>query len=141
MYRGRRQRVCRLYPIELPVYYRLARPHPITGEGQTRAISSDLVRFECSDSLPLDQRIWLRLAWPAVLPDRTPLNLWIVGTVTKCLSGEVEIAVINYEFRTRPAVQRAESPALSDLALSLSPDRQTATSDTLASGWRVLTAR
>jgi len=99
-----------LYPIELPVEYKLREKDSVAGHGRTRAISSDVIQFEADRGLPENRKIRLALAWPAALPDGTALNLWIIGTVTRSALCEIEVRIGSYEFRTRPAARSLHLP-------------------------------
>lgn len=96
------------YPIELPVQYEIDGPDHLRGRGRTLTISRETIRFACDRPLAKDEKIRLVLAWPAVLPDGTGLNLWLVGRITRSVLGEIEIHVGSYEFRTRRGVQREQ---------------------------------
>ena len=112
--RGDRQKVLRYsYPIELPLQYKLDGKGGIAGNGQTYAITGQIVRFRCDQSLPSGRRIRLTLAWPAVLPDDRTLNLCILGTITRGVLAEVEVRVVRYAFRSGPTcwTPRRSAPA------------------------------
>jgi hypothetical protein len=119
MFRNRKNETCPVYPLQLPVRYETQERDRIVGQGQTLAMSSDVVLFECDRNLRRDQKIRLILAWPAALPDGTELNLWILGTVTRSARDRVDVRVISYEFKTRRArsAQPVVAPARSRLLL------------------------
>lgn len=87
------------YPLEMPLQYKM--DSQILGRGRTVELNGEIVRFECDRTLPLQRNIQLVVRWPAVLPNGTPLNLWIVGTTTGVLCRDVEVEVLRYEFKTR----------------------------------------
>ena len=89
------------YPVQLPVRYQTQGEDPVTGTGQTLAISRETLRFLCDRPLPRNRKIQIILAWPATLPDGASLNLWIVGTIAGCVARCVEVRLGRYEFRTR----------------------------------------
>lgn len=98
------------YPVELPVQYQTRGEDPIVGHGRTLAIGRETLRFECERSLPLNHKIQLVVAWPAVLPGGAGLNLWIQGTITRSASGDIEVRIGSYEFKTRREAQRTPLP-------------------------------
>ena len=89
------------YPVQLPVRYQTQHGDPIIGEGRTLAVSREALQFLCDRPLPRHAKIQIILTWPATLPDGTGLNLWILGTITECTGGCVEVRVGKYEFKTR----------------------------------------
>jgi hypothetical protein len=103
-----------VYALRFPLQYWTAPRNGIPGqigEGMTTAISSRLVQFRSDRSLAAGCKIQLQIAWPAGLPDGVRLNLCICG-VTQSASGNVEVSVTKYEFRTRrrrPVPQSAAS--------------------------------
>lgn len=98
------------YPLELPIRYETLDGKRVTGTGRTQSVSSDIMRIECDQPLAAYCKIRLVVAWPAVLPDGTGLNLWIQGEVLKSASQRMTVKVIRYEFRTRRPVQSARKP-------------------------------
>ena len=96
------------YPIEVPLRYKMENQK--TGHGRSIELSSEIVRFECDETLSVGRGIELVLMWPAVLLDRTPLNLWIVGCITAVVSQRMEVAISRYEFRTRRVVESPREP-------------------------------
>jgi hypothetical protein len=91
---------CVLYPIHLPVAYETD-SRDRAGQGQTLALSSRIVRFSTDQNLRVGQRIRMELEWPALLNDRTNLNLWMFGMVVSSARVEVEVRITAYEFHTR----------------------------------------
>ena len=102
------------YPIELPVSYELEGGRRISGQGRTLAISSQSVRLDCGQRLPLRVGIRLFLAWPVALPDGTRLNLWIRGEIMRSASDQSTIRVIRYDFKTRRPGRLAQIPLRED---------------------------
>ena len=95
------------FPIELSVKYEITVPRRATGEGRTVTLGSDVVRFLSDRNLEIGIKVQLEVAWPALLPDGTGLNLWIYGRVARSSYLEVEVRVSSYEFRTRRRMQAA----------------------------------
>lgn len=108
MVRSSRSGTCVFYPIQVGLRYEVE--NELRGQGRTVGLSREIVRFECDDLLPLGLPIRLILMWPALLPDGTPLNLWIGGRITRNSPHLVDVRVISYEFRTRPGVKHRATP-------------------------------
>lgn len=106
---NRRRRMAPVfYPIEIPLRYKTDSQK--AGCGRSIELSSEIVRFECDETLPVGGGIQLVLTWPALLLDSTPLNLWIVGCITGVASQRIEVAIARYEFRTRRVVESRREP-------------------------------
>lgn len=108
--------LCARYALSLPVRYESEERDGVSGQGRTTAVSSKAVRFSCNQNLRVGTRLRLELAWPAMLPDGTKLNLWIFGKVTRTQLLEAEVEVARYEFRTRRTPQPLRAPSRETLA-------------------------
>ena len=108
-----------VFAMRLPVRYHIEGEAEM-GTGQTVAIGSEIVRFQGDRNLKTGYRIRLELAWPALLPDGTSLNLWMSGRVSSSSLAEIEVRVTSYEFRTRRKTRaEAGTPASGGAAPSL----------------------
>jgi hypothetical protein len=78
----------------------------VKGFGRTLAINTSTVRFASDQDLPVGLDVWLKISWPAQLPDGTGLSLSIFGQIERSGFHEAEVTVFRHEFRTR----RSEPP-------------------------------
>jgi hypothetical protein len=92
-----------LYPIVAEIDYRLVGPRGMLarGSGKTIGISRTTVLFQSNDTVPEGSRIEMFVPWPVRLNGTVPLNLVIDGTTVRSRNECVNLAIHQYEFRTR----------------------------------------
>ena len=72
------------------------------GQATTTDISSGGVFLKTETILPLGKQIQVLIDWPALLDQRCPLRLVIVGRVLRSDAAGAAIGIIRYDFRIRP---------------------------------------
>jgi len=86
---------------------------PITAQSQyilagskeqatTTDISSGGVFLKTAKILPVGKQIQVLIDWPALLDQRCPLRLVIIGKVLRSAEGGTAVGIIRYDFRIRP---------------------------------------
>ena len=96
----RRQR--RRYVIELSLRWRLLRRRKVveSGSGRTIDMSSAGIMFNAGSPLPAGLDVELSIAWPALLHQRSPLQLTVNGRIVRCNGNCVAVRIAEHEFRT-----------------------------------------
>jgi hypothetical protein len=98
------------YPLQLPFSY-IARRHRHTvcnGWGETLEIGSSHVRvFPVSFAISDITDVVLSIAWPAKLPDGTPLQLVVQAKPIGESLAFAEFQIVKHEFRTASRGMRA----------------------------------
>lgn len=87
------------FPIAAQTQYVLT---GIRGQAVTSDISSGGVFMKTDRILPVDKQVQLFIDWPAMLDQRCPLRLVIVGRVLRSGESGTAIGIIRYDFRIRP---------------------------------------
>jgi len=91
----------RRYPFELVLRFRWHRGGAeYAGAGLTRDLSRKGICFVTDDPPPCQAEVELRIAWPFLLQNVCPLELWIWGRVLRSWDGETAVRISRYEFRT-----------------------------------------
>ena len=87
------------FPIAAQAQYTLTGTR---GRAVTSDISSGGVFVKTDRILPLGKQIQLLVDWPALLDQRCPLRLVIVGRILRSDDVGTAIGIIRYDFRIRP---------------------------------------
>jgi len=87
------------FPITAQTQYALA---GVRGQAVTADISSGGVFLKTDRMLPVGKQIQVRIDWPALLEQRCPLRLVIIGKVLRSNESGTAIGIIRYDFRIRP---------------------------------------
>ena len=87
------------FPITAQSQYILA---GTKGQATTTDISSGGVFLKTEKILPVGKQIQVLIDWPALLDQRCPLRLVIVGKVLRSAEGGTAVGIIRYDFRIRP---------------------------------------
>lgn len=74
----------------------------IRGQAVTADISSGGVFLKTNEILPVGKQIQVFVDWPALLDQRCPLRLVIVGKTLRSDATGTAIGIIRYDFRIRP---------------------------------------
>ncbi|HLK51502.1 MAG TPA: PilZ domain-containing protein [Bryobacteraceae bacterium] len=96
---ARERRQQQRFPIRAQAQYLLDGDR---GSATTVNISSGGVCLKTADALPVGRRIQLWIDWPALLDQRCPLRLVIVGDVLRSDRGETVVVIKRYGFHLRP---------------------------------------
>lgn len=101
------------YPIGLEVrFHTLNKKEVFTGSGRTLDISSTGVWVSSAQQVSSGVPIELRMDWPLLLDHVTPLQLVILGRVSRCDDTGFAVAIKKYQFRTRRRRPLAEPRVL-----------------------------
>ena len=87
------------FPITAQAQYVLT---GIRGQAVTSDISSGGVFIKTNRILPVGKQVQLLIDWPALLDQRCPLRLAIVGKVLRSDQSGTAIGIVRYDFRIRP---------------------------------------
>jgi len=87
------------FPITAQAQYILAGTR---GQAVTIDISSGGVLLKPENPIPAGKQIQVLIDWPALLDQRCPLRLVIVGRVLRSDVSGTAIGIVRYDFRIRP---------------------------------------
>ena len=87
------------FPITAQAQYILA---GVRAKATTLDISSGGVYLKTEKILPVGKQIQVLIDWPALLDQRCPLRLVIIGKVLRSDAAGTAIGIIRYDFRLRP---------------------------------------
>jgi hypothetical protein len=106
------RRFDRRYGIALPVRWKLIRRRKVldTGTGETLDLSSGGILFEAGRELPLGLNVELSIAWPALLHNVAPMQLFVSGRIVRTNGGRIAIHMSQHEFRTSGGADQAGIP-------------------------------
>jgi hypothetical protein len=92
------------YPVSLPVRYqsRGKRRAVAAGTGLTVAIGRRTAILIAQRPLPVGSQLELFIDWPAKLMERTPLQLYVRGTVRGSEGRSTLVAVKSFVFKIKP---------------------------------------
>jgi hypothetical protein len=96
------RRYDRRYGIGLDLRWKLIRRRKVleVGTGKTVDLSSGGIRFDAGRQLPLGLNIELSIAWPALLHNVAPMQLFAAGKIVRVDGGQAVIHLVQHEFRT-----------------------------------------
>jgi len=98
---GERRRDKR-YGMQLQLRWKLVRRRRLidTGTGCTVNMSSGGIRFEAGRDMPAGLNVELAIAWPILLLNVAPMQLFITGRILRSGNGWAAIRTVTHEFRT-----------------------------------------
>lgn len=95
------RRAAHRYPIATPLKYKtLVASGEAAGLGLTIDMSNASVLIQTSRPLTNGARVELSIAWPALLDERVPLTLHIIGRAVRTEGDYSAITIERHEFRT-----------------------------------------
>ncbi len=74
----------------------------VQAQAVTSNISSGGVLLKSEMILPVGKQIQLFIDWPALLDQRCPLRLTVVGKVLRSNESGTAVGIIRYDYRIRP---------------------------------------
>ena len=94
----------RPHPVSLPLRYQsIGKKHVgAAGTGLTVAIGSRMAIFFAQHTLVAGSQVELFIDWPAKLMKRTPLQVYVRGTVCESKGRRILVAVASYVFKIKP---------------------------------------
>jgi hypothetical protein len=112
---GGERRSDRRYGMQLQLRWKLIRRRREIdiGTGRTIDASSGGILFDAGCELPPGLNVELSIAWPALLHNVSPMQLFVTGRIVRCTNGWVAIRTVTHEFRTASthAEQRRMQPS------------------------------
>jgi hypothetical protein len=90
------------HPVSLPVRYQSLGKPRVAGTGLTVALGRHTAIFVAQHPLPAGSRVELFIDWPAKLMERTPLQIYMMGTVYGSEGRSTLVAVKSYVFKIKP---------------------------------------
>ena len=88
--------------VSLPVRYQSLGKTRVAGTGTTVAIGRRLAVFVARHPLVAGSEVELFIDWPAKLMERTPLQVYVRGTVRGSEGRFTHVAVKSYVFKIKP---------------------------------------
>jgi hypothetical protein len=88
--------------VSLPVRYQSLEKPRVAGTGLTVAIGRRLAIFVAQSPLVAGSQVELFIDWPAKLMGRTPLQVYMRGTVCGSEGRSTVVAVERYVFKIKP---------------------------------------
>jgi len=79
------------------------------GTGTTVDLSSSGILFQTDRQIPVDCFVELSICWPVLLNDSQPMQLIVMGRVTRLSGGCVAIQMLQHGFRTVDAANAVQS--------------------------------
>jgi len=91
-------------PVSLPLRYQLLRKRrvAIAGIGRTVAMGRRVAIIVAQNPLPAGAQVELFIDWPAKLMEKTPLQVYVRGTVCGSESKCTLVAIKSYVFKIKP---------------------------------------
>jgi hypothetical protein len=98
---GERRRDKR-YGMQLQLRWKLVRRRRLidAGTGCTINMSSGGIRFEAGREMPAGLNVELAIAWPILLLNVAPMQLFVTGRILRSREGWAAIRTVTHEFRT-----------------------------------------
>jgi hypothetical protein len=92
----------RRYEIALDVRWKLIRRRRVldAGVGATLDLSSGGILFEAERALPTTGNVELSIAWPVLLHNVSPMQLFVTGKIVRAAGRRIAIRMSQHEFRT-----------------------------------------
>ena len=99
---GGERRGAKRYGMQLQLRWKLIRRRREidTGTGRTIDMSSAGILFETGCTLGIGLNVELSIAWPVLLHNVKPMQLFITGRVVRAGDGWAAIRTVTHEFRT-----------------------------------------
>ena len=89
-------------PVSLPVRYQSLGKPRVAGTGLTVALGRHTAIFVAQHPLPAGSQVELFIDWPAKLMERTPLQIYMMGTIYGSEGRSTLVAVKSYVFKIKP---------------------------------------
>src|ERR1051325_8248783 len=119
------RRYDRRYGLGLELRWKLVRRRKVLefGTGKTVDLSSSGIRFDAGRQLPLGLNVELSIAWPALLHNVAPMQLFATGRIVRVDGAQAAIHIVQHEFRTagRAGAHRTVAPPGAPRALTFRP--------------------
>jgi hypothetical protein len=99
---GGERRHDKRYGMQLQLRWKLVRRRRTidVGTGCTVNMSSGGIRFEAGREMPSGLNVELAIAWPILLLNVAPMQLFITGRILRSSDGWAAIRTVTHEFRT-----------------------------------------
>jgi hypothetical protein len=99
---GGDRRMSKRYGMELQLRWKLIRRRRTieSGTGTTIDLSSGGILFDAGADLPAGLSVELSIAWPVLLHDVAPMQLFVAGRIVRSGAGWAALRTAAHEFRT-----------------------------------------
>jgi hypothetical protein len=103
---GGDRREDRRYQIPLELRWKLIRRRKVlfSGEGRSIDLSSGGMLFDAGRPLPVGLNLEISAAWPVLLRDETPMQLFFSGRIVRSQGNFIAFRIVQHEFRTAGGV-------------------------------------
>jgi len=104
----------RRYELSLEVRWKVIHRRRVldAGVGATLDLSSSGILFEAERPLPANGNIELSVAWPVLLHNVAPLQLFISGKIVRTAGRKTAVRMLQHEFRTARVNAETHAPLL-----------------------------